>query len=1007
MKRKRILKALAILAVAALGLFVSCSGNIMDDVSDTLVYATFDKNSRATSSYTQTVTLKEIDEVYWTYTATKADSAGQTGETTSQTAVKSSFGTGLDGAIGPFSQGEWEFTVYGYTSAPTTQPSGTENADWVNVGTNQYYSGLIYRGSGNATLSTGTQSNPDPINVVINLLTDGAGTFSISNASDFSWQEDSGSAYSGMYLTMLASNGSTTKSEALELEYDATAKKYYFKKTDNKWPTLSWDFSSGSWYMEFAVVKANTDINAPGYTEKTGTYSSGGTYKYYSWDGIKYTFTTSPELLVKVYAGQETTLEAKIIESNLAWGEFNGSVESVKASTVMATVEANSDTTLESNITPQTASSDTIESDIKTTITVPSGTNEFTSGSTAAVTVTATPLVTANSLFKISSSSGAVGAIDLKATITTSSEDGTTETKSVENFTTGSGESEEAVEVTISTYIARGMTSVALTYTKDGTIETWNATASSSTDNNIKAPGGSTDGVCYYNAGTGQLVYKTTHFSTFLVGADQNIYDADNGIAYVLKDANGNGTYHIYDKEGKIIQESSSDSNATCSSATLGSNLVLLNCALSNNVPDAFVSDCTTEDKDKKTWSVIHHNCDEQSTGYCHEEYSSYFSSGYGTKIEPYLVENSTQFQNVSEIGKYGYYKWNGESTLNAKGWSPVYLCGSFDGNDLKVTNLDSFLFRCVWNGSESWHPREDTVNTYTIKNLDITADIKSAGWTAAVLRVAGVHNFVMSNVDVHGYIEGSYVASFISFGPGQYTYDSPFYQYAGNITFENCHSDATIVATGSEAVGFISHAMMPAGGKVNLIGSDFTGYLYATRNDCFKYICGNWINATVTDDRTSAEETLYDGKPNGWIYTAAGKTSLITVERKTIASDFSKVQKGDALYVDAAENASKAVIELQISPNPGNITSSYMKEEVNVEDNKFTSSEIKYFTVRVNEKNVKETGVHENYYDVISSYFDGTLGSDTIIRFAQYDSAGKILKVTNISLGDKTATDN
>ncbi len=981
MKRKRILRALAILAVVALGLFVSCSGNIMDDVSDTLVYATFDKNSRATSTYTQTVTLKEIKDVYWTYTAAKKDEAGQSGVTSTQTAVKSTFDKGLDGAIGPFSQGEWEFTVYGYTNGTGSAKSG--DSDAVNVGGTSYYSGLIYQGSGDATLSTGTQKNPDPISVTINLLTAGTGTFTIDNSSSFSWQKDSETGYTGLYLTMLQDNGTEKTGTAYALKYESG--KYVF----NENPSDS-TLAAGAWNMTFAVVKATETDTAP-------------TYSGNSWSGITYTYTTSPELLVKIYTGQTTTLNASIIEENLAYGVINGTIDGGIQTTVTTEITANNPIELSSSITPASASSETVSISDKTTVEIPSGTDGFEVGSTAALTITATPIVTANSLFTISDNTSAVGAIDLKATVTTTA-DGVSSTKTVESFTKTQGETTTPVEVTISTYIAKGMTSVALTYTKDGKTETWKATANSSTNSNIKAPSGDDDGVCYYNAGTGQLVYKTTHFSTFLVGADQNVYDADNGVAYVLK-KDGEGTYHIYDKDGKIIKESSSNSGDTYSSATLGANLVLLDCALSNNVPDAFVSDCTTKDKDKKTWSVIHHNCDEQSDGYCHEKYSSYFSSGYGTKVEPYLVKNSTQFQNVSKIKKYGYYKWNGESTLTAKGWSPVYLCGSFDGNDLKVTNLDSFLFRCVWNGSESWHPKEDTVNTYTIKNLDITADIKSAGWTAAVLRCAGVHNFVMSNVNVHGYIEGSNVASFISFGPGNYTNEPPTYQYAGNITFKDCHSDATIVATGEDAVGFISHAMMTSKGKLSLVSSDFTGYLYATADYRFKYICGNWLNAAVDDDRASSEETLYDSTTNGWKYTVAEKTSLITVESKKITDDFREVSVGDTLSVVAADNASKAVIELQISPNPGNITSSYMKEEVSVADNKFTSSGIKYFTVRVNEKGVTEAGVHDNYYDVIGSYFDGTLGSDTIIRFAQYDSTGKILKVTNISLGDKTAT--
>lgn len=985
MKRKRILKALTILAVAALGLFVSCSGNIMDDFSDTLVYATFDKNSRATSSYTQTVTLKEIKDVYWTYTAAKKDYAGKTGATSTQTAVKSTFGTGLDGAIGPFSQGEWEFTVYGYTSAPTTQPSRTENADWVKVGTNQYYSGLIYQGSGDATLSTGTQNDPDPINVVINLLTAGTGTFKIADSSSFNWQDDSGTGYTGLYLTMVQDNGTEKTGTAYALKYESG--KYVFDKNPED-STLD----AGAWNMTFAVVKATVTNSAP-------------TYSGNSWSGIEYTYTTSPELLVKIYTGQTTTLDAKIIEENLAYGEINGTVDGGIQTTVTKTITDNTPTTLSSSITPASASSETVSISDMTTVEIPVGTDGFEAGSTAALTITATPIVTANSLFTISDNTGAVGAIDLKASVTTET-NGVSSTEDVDSFTKTQNGTTTPVEVTISTYIAKGMTNVALTYTKDGTTETWNATASSSTDNNIKAPGEGTSGVCYYNAETGQLVYKTTHFSTFLVGADQNVYDADNGIAYVLKDADNDGTYHIYDKNEKIIKESSNDSCETYSSATLGANLVLLDCALSNNVPDAFVSDCTTEDEDKKTWSVIHHNCDGQEGNFWHEKKTSYFPSGYGTKLEPYIIANKTQLQNISKLWYgYAYYKVDKEkfTETDFSDWTSVnYLCGSFDGDGIEIKNLDNILFWHLFNMNSKnasggyWYAENDLDSVYTIKNIKINANIVYPGWATAIINDINVKNFVMKNVCVHGYIEGSVnTSSYINFGPGQY-YRSAGWTYPGNITFENCYSDAMLVSRSETTAGFISHAMMSAEGNINLINSNYTGYMVAVNN--FKYVEGNGTGAKI-NIKTKESESQGD-----CTYSEERKTTRLEINTIEAKQNFTL---GAPVSVETIEGATEALAELQLGPAPGNFVAVYMNELLKPNEGKFITEKIKYFTVKINPEGVEKSGPSNEDFNLVREGCTG-LSTDTVIRITQYKGTNedgyKIpAKITDINFGDKT----
>ena len=372
------------------------------------------------------------------------------------------------------------------------------------------------------------------------------------------------------------------------------------------------------------------------------------------------------------------------------------------------------------------------------------------------------------------------------------------------------------------------------------------------------------------------------------------------------------------------------------------------------------------------------------------------FAGGTGTQKDPYLVSNRIEFENMSEIKSYSYFKWVGDPNVDASNWSSSnYLCGSFDGNGVVFNNLDCFLFRAVWNGSESWNPAEDIVNTYTIKNFTVNVNIVSDGWIAAVVRVAGVHNFVMENVTVHGYVEGATgVASFVCFGAGNYAPES--WTYDGHITFKNCNSDAIIVAKSGNAVGFIAHAMTATSeATVTLENSNYTGTMSCS--SC-KYICGNWINATITDDQSSTKNNvIYKTSDNGWKYIEEGKTGSFTVKTGTLPSNI-----GDVFELDAESGATKAIISLVISPNPGCFTSTYMTEEVNVVDGKFTSVNVKYFTIRINANGVTEEGVHGNYYDVVNSIYNGTLGANTTVRFTQYNAAGGIISITNFSFNDK-----
>ncbi len=78
--------------------------------------------------------LYEIEDLYWKYTARKADTGRTTGQTTEQKAVSVNKGltpSGEDKVVGPFSTGLWNFEIFGYNPEGVLVYKG--NADRVEI----------------------------------------------------------------------------------------------------------------------------------------------------------------------------------------------------------------------------------------------------------------------------------------------------------------------------------------------------------------------------------------------------------------------------------------------------------------------------------------------------------------------------------------------------------------------------------------------------------------------------------------------------------------------------------------------------------------------------------------------------------------------------------------------------------------------------------------------------------------------------------------------------------
>lgn len=324
----------------------------------------------------------------------------------------------------------------------------------------------------------------------------------------------------------------------------------------------------------------------------------------------------------------------------------------------------------------------------------------------------------------------------------------------------------------IATYISKDLTDVKMYHSNTAMDETAKTSADAVTEN----------GNWYYDKTTGLLVFATSSFSTFHVTSSVNVYDKDNNTAYTLA-TSGEATI-------KYIIKGSDGS--TKSAEDLGSNLVLLDCSLSNNVPDEFTS---------KNWEVIHKNC-SKAENYYHNWNETDFSGGWGTKVEPYLIKDKEQFQNITDMyGKYAYYRIKDNvKEIDCSNWTQVELYGSFDGNGVTLKGIDNKLFRYIGKMPSSaeeakvltnWDTRPITLKNYTA-NFSVEGSLDIA--SGMIFQINGNNTTTFEDVTVSGIIQGGSNSGVFFNYTGCNLYDTEVEGMSQKVILEGCSVTAALV---------------------------------------------------------------------------------------------------------------------------------------------------------------------------------------------------------------------
>ncbi len=405
------------------------------------------------------------------------------------------------------------------------------------------------------------------------------------------------------------------------------------------------------------------------------------------------------------------------------------------------------------------------------------------------------------------------------------------------------------------------------------------------------------------------------------------------------------------------------------------------------------------------------------------------FAAGNGTQALPFIIETVDQLQNINEVSDaYNYFIVAENTVFEMSSWSSIILNGSFDGNGATINNLDAGLFSNAYG------------DAVVIKNFTINANIISAGGVSAVLGKSNTLNLTIENVDVHGSIIGAdWVSPYVNFGPGATA--------TWNVTFKNCVSDATLVATSGNASGFVGHPYnkVSQGDKtdaslITIIDSAFVGNMSATgtsttNNFNFKYFTINGNNNRVKTIYSESfieelgfdpEGTLYDVPKNPTTNSSENSKTffagnygenvvdyyMVSFKKALLNKDTQSVlpaNVGDVFEIIKVSGATKAIISLQVAPNDannyGSYLGTYMTEELDISavkaGEKFNSEEVKYFTININADVTDATGVSGNIFNIVNSNYGLNAHNGASIRIVQMDANNNVLNITTVVIAN------
>ena len=459
-------------------IFTSCSAAIDSPKAEAeeFGYVTFGNGGSRTLN--TEYGIKSYNELVWFYTAEKKDGFGKTGETRDENGnlVKERINdtTGLSGEVGPLSQGAWVFTLYAYEAGENQAP--TQN--------------LVYQGTSATIVLKGGETKAVPVSVS---LQGDFGTLDFSEAY-FAWFKETTNQVVGngnVYLRINIS-GTTDKDST---DVDKTIIKRVIAPNYLISDVLTFDEAYGAgkfpagYYTCTVQAYVAEDLNSD-----KSEVNEGSTYK------------ASQAFGLRVYGNATTKVKGDLTEGLFAEVSFDVAKQDMK---VFVPSSTGTTTISGINVVPDATTVTGVTK--STTVKFDEGALTAVANKTLQLDVKVTSVESANEKFNITGTDAdnksAFAGIDVTLWATDS-----TGSSEVNSFTEGK-------YATITTYIAKGLTGVAVKYNdtdKEQPIATANTGVGVDTTiaDILTYDTGTALG---YNPSTGLLRFKTNHFSEYYV----------------------------------------------------------------------------------------------------------------------------------------------------------------------------------------------------------------------------------------------------------------------------------------------------------------------------------------------------------------------------------------------------------------------------------------------------------------------------------------------------------
>ena len=474
--------SISLIAITLVLLVVACNP-ANKAVDGGLALVSFSADYGGTRSLEKVNPTFEKESYYWYYTATKADETGlTTGVKTKKTAVKETQGIG-DASVGPFSYGDWIFTLFAYGEK-------TEgNADDVDK------EKLVFKGSSKVTI----KENTTTVKVTVSAQMSGEdgylelpkkGDITITKGSEDNINPEYGELVEEISILSLA----TENAKAVKY-YDQSAAvggKVSIGTGDSRIFTLT----SGSYavtvsYLEGATLTSGTENAA---NTCTGGYS-----------------VADETIYVTIYDYLTTSIGGSIVEYN-GNATFDvvsdGVFSSKKVESLSIENRKNKEKSISVKASPAAKTTSESNTEQETTIVIGAGAiSGLESGASAVLSVTAYDQAAAASTIptftienKSSTEATTIGALDIELLV---KKNATTTAAAVTKF-------EEGKTLKISTYISTGLTRDKIHVVYNGEGENGTVTG--------------------YDSVTGLLTFTVSHLSQYFVAVEEvAVYVPANG----------------------------------------------------------------------------------------------------------------------------------------------------------------------------------------------------------------------------------------------------------------------------------------------------------------------------------------------------------------------------------------------------------------------------------------------------------------------------------------------